>query len=301
MIGTTWKRHHGLADPLLVKVMKRMGFDEPPLYEHNSPERRHYREQIRELTPYRDGPVNPDRTPADDPAAVTQALKEKAMEFGADIVGVTRLQPRFIDQGDELDFPWIIAIGIHEDYGEVLKGPDAVGNEAQRAYYGCAAVATSLGAHIRDLGYRALAHHNGGSEIQAIPTLYEAGFGELGKHGSLINRRFGANFRPSFVTTDIPLVSDQPHVFGVQDTCENCHLCFNNCPGDAIPSDHIVTEGIKRWLTDVEKCYPYSRMRAEYCHICVDVCPYVASGHKATFKTFMQSRKLAGYKEPKHK
>jgi ferredoxin len=65
----------------------------------------------------------------------------------------------------------------------------------------------------------------------------------------------------------------------------------------------VLTEGARRWLTDVGKCYVYSRLRAQYCHICVDVCPYVhkANGDvekKALYKDYMAKRKKAGYKTP---
>jgi epoxyqueuosine reductase QueG len=85
----------------------------------------------------------------------------------------------------------------------------------------------------------------------------------------------------------------------------HCNLCANNCPGDAIPDSdsYIVTEGVKRWLTRLEACYAYSRLRAQYCHICVDVCPYVhkANGDrmkKSLYKRYMEKRKKAGYKTP---
>ena len=78
-----------------------------------------------------------------------------------------------------------------------------------------------------------------------------------------------------------------------------------NCPADAIPppDDYITTEGVKRWLTDVEKCYTVSRLREQYCHICVDVCPYVhkANGDaekKALYKQYMGVRKKVGYRTP---
>jgi epoxyqueuosine reductase QueG len=143
-------------------------------------------------------------------------------------------------------------------------------------------------------------------QIQAIPVLYHAGFGELGKHGSLINPDLGANFRPGFVTTTLPLAHDQPLEFGVQDYCLTCNLCRNNCPGDAIPADFVMTDGVRRWLTDIEKCYPISRFRDEYCHICVDVCPYIhkenADGRRRDiYKAYMKARKADGYKTPKRK
>ena len=130
------------------------------------------------------------------------------------------------------------------------------------AYAKCADIATDLARYIREeLGYTALAHHNGSFQIQAIPVFQEVGFGELGRHGSLIHPELGANFRPGFVTTDLPVAYDSPRSFGIQDYCSTCNMCRNNCPCDAIPDDHITTNGVKRWLTDIEKCYPISRFR----------------------------------------
>ncbi|MBM3485703.1 MAG: 4Fe-4S dicluster domain-containing protein [Alphaproteobacteria bacterium] len=134
--------------------------------------------------------------------------------------------------------------------------------------------------------------------------MHQVGFGELGKHGSLINPDLGANFRPGFITTDLPLAYDAPIAFGVQDYCLSCNLCTNNCPADAIPTEFIMTEGVRRWLTDIDKCYTVSRLRAEYCHICVDVCPYIHkengdAGAREVYKAYMKDRKSEGYKTPK--
>jgi epoxyqueuosine reductase QueG len=251
------------------------------------------------LAPYRDGPVNPQRVTVDDPAAMTAQIKQKANELGASMVGVCRLQPHMIDLGSEVAHEFVIACCVAENYEKVVHGPDAVEEEAMRTYAKCTEIATALASRIRDMGYPAIAHHNGASEVQAIPIFYQVGFGELGRHGSLINEKFGASFRPGFVTTDLPLVEDQPRQFGVQDFCMHCNVCQRNCPGDAIPQDHVMTHGIKRWLIDLEKCYPYSRLRDEYCHLCVDVCPYIVKSHPETYKAFMKERKQVGYKTPK--
>ena len=100
------------------------------------------------------------------------------------------------------------------------------------------------------------------------------------------------------------MAHDAPIDFGVQDTCLSCNICTNNCPGAAIPEDFIVTEGQRRWLTDMERCYPYSRLSDAYCHLCVDVCPYIhkQSGDgvlKTIYKAFMRGRKQDGYRTPK--
>jgi epoxyqueuosine reductase QueG len=251
------------------------------------------------LAKFRDGPVNSQRLEVSDPAEMTKRVKAKAMELGASMVGVCRLQPHMIDLGEDLPHEFVIVACVAEDYEKVVHGANAVEEEAMRTYARCTEIATELAAYVRNLGYPALAHHNGGSAVQAIPIFYQVGFGELGRHGSLINEKYGSSFRPGFVTTDLPLTEDKPHEFGVQDFCVNCNVCQLNCPGDAIPKEHVMTHGIKRWLIDLEKCYPYSRLRDEYCHLCVDVCPYNVKSHPETYKSFMKERKQVGYKTPK--
>ncbi len=300
MIGTTKRREQGLADPLLGQVMSEMGMDQVPLYEHQSETRLEYRRRIQELTPHRQGPVGSKRREVTDPAAMAEEIKARARDCGADLVGMCALHPVMIDEGFDCAFRNVIAFGHHESFKEVLEGPEAVSNEAHRAYWMVAKIATEMVRWIReDLGWDAVAHHNGGTYIQAVPVLWQCGFGELGKHGSLINQKFGAGFRPSFITTNLPVAYDMPVSFGVQDRCTVCQVCSNNCPGDAIPNDFIVDMGVKRWLTDIAKCYPYSRLRKEYCHLCVDACPYNAPGNRDEYRAFMTDRKKYGYKMPK--
>jgi len=298
MRGITPRREQGMADPVLAEMVHAMGLNEAPHYSAVKPSIQAYRRRWVELAPYRDGPVNVTREPVD-PAAITHEIKEKAHDLGADMIGVCRLQPHMIDLGAEVPHEFVIVACVAEDYDKVMQGADGVEEEAMRVYAKCTEIATDLAAHIRSLGYPARAHHNGGSEVQAIPIFYQVGFGELGRHGSLINEKYGASFRPGFVTTDLPLIEDEPREFGVQDFCLNCNVCQLNCPGDAIPQDYVITRGTKRWLIDLEKCYPYSRLRDEYCHLCVDVCPYNVRSHPETYRAFMKQRKEIGYKTPK--
>ena len=236
---------------------------------------------------------------------MSEDIKRRALALGAVEVGMTALKPEFIELGIELPHKNVIAAICYEDYAKSIESAAAVDLEAMSVYALCADVATELARQIREeLGYPALAHHNGSFQIQAIPVMHEVGFGELGRHGSLIHPEIGANFRPALVTTDLPLAYDKPIEFGVQDYCMSCNLCRNNCPGDAIPDDYITTDGIKRWLTDIDKCYPISRFRESYCHICVDVCPYIYKENgdaekRDIFRQYMKIRKEEGYKTPK--
>ncbi len=300
MIGISQRRPRAANDPVLAQVMEERGLTEIPLFNNPTEERHRFRPLIRDMGRKRDGPVAAERTQVDDPAAMSAEIKSRALGLGADLTGVADLSPVMIDKDVELPHERIICIGVHEDFAKVAEGPDAVEREALTAYYHCAVIATGLAAYIRgELGWPARAHHNGATDIQAIPALYHAGFGELGKHGSLINPTYGASFRPSFVTTDLPMAADGPQIFGVQERCLNCRVCTNNCPGGAIPDQHIETEGIRRWLTDIAECYPYSRLSDTYCHICVDVCPFNAAIDLPVYKNFMKQRRDQGYKTPK--
>lgn len=253
MIGTSWIREQGLQDALLVESLRRRGLDDVAQWKRKFPERDACMRHWTDLAPLRDGPVNPQRFEVTDTAAMATEIKKRARALGADDVGMTALRPEFIELGVDLPHQNVIAIICYEEYGRTLEGPDAVEVEAMTAYARCADIATALARQIReDLGYPALAHHNGSFQIQAIPVFQAVGFGELGRHGSLIHPVFGANFRPGFVTTDLPVAYDLPRNFGIQDYCLTCNLCRNNCPGDAIPDDYILTDGIKRWLTDLE-------------------------------------------------
>ncbi|MHA1109278.1 MAG: hypothetical protein ACTSQV_09190, partial [Alphaproteobacteria bacterium] len=244
MIGSAWHRQKGMDDPVLARMSRESGHTGVPLFEAEPIDIKETKRETRALGHRRDGVVAAEKKAFADAAEASTLIKEKALEFGAARVGITALQPMMIDLRADLPFENVIAIIVQEDYEQVPGGPDAIARETYRTYRAAAETANALAAYLREeLGWPALAHHTGGSEIQAIPVLYHAGFGELGKHGSLINPDLSAGFRPGFVTTNLPLTLDSPIQFGVQDRCLNCRVCENFCPGDAIPNEHIETLG----------------------------------------------------------
>lgn len=305
MIGKSWIREQGMQDALLCSALRDRNMDDVPQWQRDFPERDAFMKHWDSLEPMRDGPVNPERRDVTDLDAMNAEIKKLAQELGAADTGMTALKPEFIEIGVDLPHKNVIATIVYEDYAAALRGPDDVELEAMGAYAKCADISTEIARYIREeLGYPAVAHHNGSFQVQAIPIFHEVGFGELGRHGSLIHPELGANFRPGFITTDLPVAYDSPRNFGIQDYCTTCNLCRNNCPGDAIPDDHIMTDGIMRWLTNIDKCYPISRFRETYCHICIDVCPYIWKENsdpekKSMFRDYMKIRKEEGYKTPK--
>ena len=115
--------------------------------------------------------------------------------------------------------------------------------------------------------------------VNLIPAAIAAGLGELGKHGSIINRRLGSNMRIAYVLTEAPLMPDRPDVFGADDFCTHCRLCAQACPPDAISQTKQWLRGALKWYVDFDKCVPYfNDTRA--CGICIAVVSLEPTGDR---------------------
>lgn len=177
-----------------------------------------------------------------------------------------------------------------------VKVPGKVVDEVREAMQFFAeggSAAVRLAQTIREMGYPARAHlHNRAGEVQIIPLAIEAGLGEMGKNGMLINREFGPRGSFCVVTTDLPLVPDAPVDIGVKDFCMVCNKCARSCPVQAIPyGDPKVVNGVLKWPLDGEKCFGFLASNPK-CMACVGSCPY----NKQDFfvhriATFLISRK----------
>jgi epoxyqueuosine reductase QueG len=122
-----------------------------------------------------------------------------------------------------------------------------------------------------------------------IPPAIASGLGELGKHGSLISRKFGSGVRLAGVTTDMPLVATPPDRFGVDDFCRTCQVCTNACPPSAISENKQLVRGVKRWYVDFDKCIPFF-VEAASCGICIAECPWTRPSVRPKLLTTMARR-----------
>ena len=246
---------------------------------------REYFANIDERVPLQDGEPSPVRSPYPSAAEAASAMKALAAELGAGLVGVTPVDPQYVYEGHE----WAaqgnaIVIAVAMDMDEILQVPRPESNaEYIRVYDEVSRIAVDLAWHIRQRGYAARAHTLRDEHLAMLPHAYAAGLGELGKHGSLINRDFGSSFRVSIVTTELPLAPDSPRIEGIDDFCTNCQMCVNHCPGDAIDNEKQDVRGVHKWVVDTEKCAPYF---ATYyaCAICLKVCPWNASAFGGAYK-----------------
>jgi len=239
-----------------------------------------------------DGEVSPDCTEFPAPAAAAEHIKDIALRLGADMVGITHVDQAHVYKGQDVPHQFAVVIAVAMDYDAIKESPTEVSNEEVLHIYDVTGgITTELAKQIRELGYPARAHTLRFEQLNMLPHAYAAGLGELGKHGSLINRVLGSSFRVSVVTTDIPMSVDKPRIEGIDDSCINCRLCVDLCPGDAITHDKQEVRGTNKWVVDTEACAPYFGSY-HACGICLQVCPWNARGFDGKFKqTFIQTIK----------
>lgn len=220
----------------------------------------------------------------DSPANWSARVRDFAHQHEADQVGVAKMNPdwSYDDCGPDTH-PWIIVLGVEMDHAELAKAPSsdidtASAVEVSVQYNRGARVAAHLANWIRDKGYHSEAHAGPwAGPVTLTPAALACGFGELGKHGNIINRQYGSSFRLSAVVTDLPLVAGQAEEFGADDFCTRCQVCINACPVDAITDNKQLVRGVEKWYVDFDKCIPYFN-ETHGCGICIAVCPWSRPG-----------------------
>ena len=215
----------------------------------------------------------------DSPDSWSARVKAFALANEADLVGITALRQEWVFEGYQAALPWMIVLAMAMDHAELATAPEPASViEVMRQYNRGTRAARALADWILGQGWQAEAH--GGPQagpVLLIPAALECGFGELGKHGSIINRRFGSSFRLAGVLTEIPLAADSAEAFGADDFCIHCRLCADACPPDAIAPAKQMVRGVEKWYVDFDRCIGYFN-ESNGCGICIAVCPWSLPG-----------------------
>ena len=224
-----------------------------------------------------------------DPEAMAKIIKSYANYLGAGRVRITPLNqdwvythyaspytPEPYGKPVELNFKNVICMAFPQNL-EMKADGDGIAEhlEVGWMYAYSSLVAVIIAQYIRSLGWPARALPPENSPILIVPTFVDAGIGEQGRTGHVVTKEFGNNFRPGAVVTDMPLSIDKPVDFGLQDFCQKCKICADDCPAAAIPTgDREEVRGVKLWQFSGDKCRRYRDSTGRHCGICQYVCPW---------------------------
>lgn len=249
-------------------------------------------------------PEGMSKQPVKLPKDVLSSMIKKASHlYGADLVGITDLDPKWIYSQDlfkpfeitegmkpketedafliprKINKAIVMAVAMDDEMIETSPLVDA-STATSLGYSRMGIAAVSLAEYIRGMGYQAIPCMN--DTAISIPLAVQAGLGQLGRLGLLITPEFGPNVRLLKVLTDMPLENDHPIDFGIPEFCENCHLCAEHCPSGSISFEGQNYEGVcennnpgvKKWYIYAEKCLRLWQTNGASCANCISVCPF---------------------------
>lgn len=230
--------------------------------------------------------------PFKDPELAAEFIKEIAHRYGATLVGITKTNFDWVyTEGwrgcpPDYDFStmpahweYAIVLGVPMEWDTVLASPQ--GSTSYEGYDRVSTAAHRLENCLKYLGYPARTHSPFANyDLLVPPHAIEAGLGEVGRTGYCITPELGGNCRMAVVTTSLPMTTDRPIHFGVEEFCKKCKLCAETCPSGAISMadnyDGMVLRGYEHWYINNGACYNFWResLGPMGCRLCVATCPY---------------------------
>ena len=172
-----------------------------------------------------------------------------------------------------------MVLGLEMDHSAIDTAPDPpAGKEALRAYWRLGWIVQKSAEFIRSMGYRARGHQvrtflgDPPTVLNPIAAVH-AGLGEVGMLGLLITPEFGPRVRLGVISTELQLPQGHRIDMGVQEFCERCQICADECLGDAISRTISMERGHLKYTIDPYRCLP-EFAKYDGCGICIKVCPF---------------------------
>lgn len=230
-----------------------------------------------------------------DPAEFTRALRAEAARLGLAAIGVTAYDIKYnyaeyhgLAVGDTI----IVGI-VEQNFDSTQFSPSLRAEKAAlSAYAGLEDRMRLLAAWIRGHGYAARPEGFVG-ESMVIPYAVAAGLGQLGLNGQLLTPHAGSRCRIEVMSTNAPLVMDQPVDYGLEGICDRCQVCVKRCPAGAIPAVRKESRGVVKAKLNTKRCLPVVG-KAAGCSVCMKTCPVQRFGLPAVLEEFDRSGRILG-------
>ena len=219
----------------------------------------------------------------------TDRVKQAARLYGADLVGVTRVDPLWVYASDAQEQPielpdgvdTAVVMAVTMDYERICASPSMVAGAATgNGYSRMAFVTACLARYLTELGWQTIP--SGNDTGLSVPLAIDAGLGQAGRNGLLITRLHGPRVRLCKVFTDAPLAPDTPVSFGVEEFCDVCMKCADTCPSRSISREEMTTDGptpsnnpgARKWYVNPDTCLAFWRHNGTSCSNCIRSCPF---------------------------
>ena len=198
---------------------------------------------------------------------------------------------RYGRQNNEL-LPYTMVYAMEMSVEEMRTAPGIrEAAEVAGTYLRVAVPGLVIASYLRGLGYNAVCHMDGESELVLPPIAARAGIGQIGRHGLIVNKKYGSRIRLGAVTTDAQLQLDEPVDFKLPKVCEVCRKCSELCPVGAIPKGSIIDDYATMVRSiDHETCFSAWKQFGTDCGVCVSACPYSKVGGSAAGGTADQAQ-----------
>ncbi len=236
----------------------------------------------------------PAPTVPDDPATLTAELKAEARRLGMSRIGITANDPLYsFAVSDAEQLPNVIVCVQEQDWELTQTAPS---NPAElgafQGYVEGLNRSAALADWLKRRGYATAPQGLAGDGIM-IKYAVAAGLGQLGINGQLLTPEAGSRVRLVLITTEAPLVHDEPVDYGLHKVCDECQACVRNCPVGAIPKSRRPYRGVEKAKLNSARCLPVV-VQVSGCAVCMKVCPVQRYGLEAILEHRAQTGEILG-------
>jgi len=222
-------------------------------------------------TSLRRNPVHP-KTTADE--SVIQEIRDMASGLGCGEVGFTSVPRDFVFSNKSILYPNAIVLTMEMNKDRVSRAPSmSTGREVCRTYDQLGVVVNKIATQLRRRGFAVQAGAALGGDVNYPRLAQKAGLGWIGKHGLLISPGRGPSQRIAAIYTSIENLpnTDSNSYEWIGDFCNNCHVCVQACPGEAIfDTKPIMNDGNPKHIDYIRCAGPFAESVG--CSVCIKSC-----------------------------